>query len=209
MNTEEARRFNAIAKTALTPVNPAVAHQITDICGITEGTAIDIGSGPGHLAIELARLTSCTIYALDISEAMLPIATENIQKAGFSDQIIPVTGNVMEMPFADASADLIVSKGSVFFWKDTAAAFREIQRVLTPGGKAFIGGGFGTEEILSGVKQSMDTIDPTWIDSVRTRLGTETTDRFRDALETAGIQYYEILHNSWQLWIIFGKENTQ
>ncbi|MDE4908575.1 class I SAM-dependent methyltransferase [Methanogenium marinum] len=209
MNTEEARQFNSILKTAFAPVNPAVAHQITENCGITKGTAIDIGSGPGHLAIELARLTSLTIYALDISEAMFPIATENIQKAGLSDRIIPVTGNVMEMPFADASADLIISKGSVFFWEDTATAFQEIQRVLTPGGKAFIGGGFGTEEILSRVKQTMDTIDPIWIVGVRKRLGKETADRFRYALETAGIQDYKIIHDSWQLWIIFGKENAQ
>ena len=209
MNTEEAQRFNHLARTALAPVNPVIARQITDTCGITRGTAIDIGSGPGQLAIELVRITSLTIYTLDIAESMRPIAADNIQKAGFTDRIIPVTGDVARMPCHDASADLIFSKGSVFFWEDPGAAFREIRRVLKPGGKAFIGGGFGSSATSARVKQTMDTIDPTWIDGVRTRLGKETADRFRDALGTAGISDYEIVHDSWQLWVVFGKEDTQ
>ena len=209
MNTEEARRFNALAKTALAPVNPVVARQITERCDITEGTAIDIGSGPGHLAIELAKETSLHIFALDASPAMHTIAAENIRNAGFSDRIIPMTGDVMTMPFDDASADLIVSKGSAFFWEDLRAAFREIQLVLKPGGKAFIGGGFGSATILKEVKETMDTIDPTWIDGVRTRLSREMAERFRDALRVAEIQDYKILHDPWQLWVIFEKEETQ
>ena len=209
MNTEEAQRFNSIAKTALASVNPVVARQITELCGISKGTAIDIGSGPGHLAIELAKHTNLSIFTLDVSVAMQPITSENILNAGFSDRIIPVTGNAMKMPFNDASADLIVSKGSVFFWDDLSATFQEIHRVLKPGGKAFIGGGFGSFATFEEVRQTMDTIDPTWIDGVRKRLGTETADRLRDALETAGIQNYEILQNSWQLWMIFGKEDDQ
>lgn len=208
MNTEDARGFNHLAKTALAPVNPIVARQITDLCGITEGTAIDIGSGPGQLAIEVARLTSLTIYALDISDAMRPIAAENIQKAGFSERIIVQTGDAAAMPFADASADLVFSKGSAFFWEDLTAAFREIRRVLRPGGKAFIGGGFGDAATLSAVKKTMDTIDPTWYNGVRTRLGTETADRFRDALQRAGIPEYEVIHDPWQLWVIFGTEEA-
>lgn len=209
MNTEDALRFNRLAKTALAPVNPIVALQITEICSITEGTAIDIGSGPGLLTIEVAGQTGLHIFALDLSPAMHPSITENIRNAGLSERIIPVTGDVMQMPFTSASADLIFSKGSAFFWEDLNAAFREIRRVLKPGGKAFIGGGFGSEALLAEVKQTMDTIDPTWIDGVRTRLGKETADRFRDALETAGISDYEILHDSWQLWVVFGKEETQ
>lgn len=161
INTEDARRFNSLAKTALAPVNPIVARQITDLCGITEGTAIDIGSGPGQLAIEMARLTSLTIYALDISDAMRPIAADNIQQAGYSERIIVQTGDAAAIPFPDASADLIFSKGSAFFWDDLTTAFREIRRVLRPGGKAFIGGGFGNAATFAAVRETMDTIDPT------------------------------------------------
>lgn len=208
INTEDARRFNSLAKTALAPVNPIVARQITDLCGITEGTAIDIGSGPGQLAIEMARLTSLTIYALDISDAMRPIAADNIQQAGYSERIIVQTGDAAAILFPDASADLIFSKGSAFFWDDLTTAFREIRRVLRPGGKAFIGGGFGNAATFAAVRETMDTIDPTWIDGVRRRLGQETADRFRDALERAGIEDYEILHDPWQLWVLFKTEEA-
>ena len=208
MNTEDAQRFNAIAKTALAPVNPIVARQITDICGITEGIAIDIGSGPGHLAIEVAGRTGLRIFALDLSPAMHPIITENIRNAGLSERITPMTGDVTQLPCPDASADLVFSKGSAFFWDDLTAALREIQRVLQPGGKAFIGGGFGNAATLAAVRETMDTIDPTWHDSVKTRLGQETADRFRDALERAGIHDYEILHDPWQLWLCFRAEEA-
>lgn len=209
MNTEDAQRFNHIAKTALAPANPIVARQITELCGITEGTAIDIGSGPGHLAIELARQTSLTIYALDLSPAMHEIAAQNIRNAGLSERIIPITGDVTQIPCPDASADLIISKGSAFFWDDPAAGFREIRRVLRPGGKAFIGGGFGDAATFAAVRETMDTIDPTWIDNVRRRLGQETADQFREALESAGIPDYDILHDPWQLWVIFEGEEDQ
>jgi ubiquinone/menaquinone biosynthesis C-methylase UbiE len=209
MDTQKAQRFNHLAKTALAPANPVIARQIKETCGIISGTAIDVGSGPALLAIELARITSLRIYAMDLSEAMHPIATENILNAGCSDRIFPVTGDAEKMPCPDASADLMVSRGAAFFWEEPAAAFRECRRVLKIGGKAFIGGGFGSESLLAEIKQTMDTIDPTWIDGVRTRLGTEMADRFRDALGKAGIQDYEILHDSWQLWVIFGKEDMQ
>ncbi len=146
---------------------------------------------------------------MDLSGAMHPIATENIRTAGFSDRIFPVTGDAAKMPCPDAFAGLIISKGSAFFWEDPAVAFRECRRVLKTGGKAFIGGGFGSEGLLTEIKQTMDTIDSAWIDGVRTRLGKETADQFRDALGKAGIQDSEILHDSWQLWVIFGKEGTQ
>lgn len=209
MDTQKAQRFNHLSQTVFAPVDLAIARQIKETCGIISGTAIDIGSGPAQLTIELARITSFRIYAMDLSVAMHPIATENIRIAGFSDRIISVTGDAAKMPCPDAFADLIVSKGSAFFWDDPVAAFRECRRVLKTGGKAFIGGGFGSDALLTEVQKAMDTKDPTWIDGVRKRLSTEMADRFRDALEKAGIRDYEILHDSWQLWVIFGKEDTQ
>jgi SAM-dependent methyltransferase len=44
----------------------------------------------------------------------------------------------------DASVDLVVSRGSVFFWDDPAQGIREAHRVLRPGGWAMIGGGLGS-----------------------------------------------------------------
>ena len=40
--------------------------------------------------------------------------------------------------------DFLVSRGSIFFWEEPAKGLKEVQRVLRPGGKAFIGGGAGS-----------------------------------------------------------------
>ncbi|QYZ79647.1 class I SAM-dependent methyltransferase [Methanofollis formosanus] len=200
---KSAEEFNRLARTVFAPVNAAVARQIVQECGVGSGTAVDIGSGPGHLAIELARITDLTIVSLDISPCVRPVAVENIRAAGLSDRITAVTGDAAQIPLSDASVDLAVSKGSVFFWPEPAAAFREIRRVLRRGGEAWIGGGFGSSAILQGVGEQMDRFDPTWIDGVRERLGDRTAERFREELNDAGIEEYTILHDPWQLWIRF------
>ncbi|MBP2146424.1 ubiquinone/menaquinone biosynthesis C-methylase UbiE [Methanofollis sp. W23] len=200
---KSAEQFNRLACTVFAPVNTAVAHQIVQECGVNRGTAVDIGGGPGHLAIELARITDLTIISLDISACIRQVAAENIRAAGLSDRITAVTGDAAQMPLPDASVDLAVSKGSVFFWPEPAAAFREIRRVLRPGGVAWIGGGFGSSVILQGVGEQMDRFDPTWIDGVRERLGDRTAERFREELKKAGIEEYTLLHDPWQLWIRF------
>jgi SAM-dependent methyltransferase len=48
------------------------------------------------------------------------------------------------MPFPDNSVDLVVSRGSIFFWNDPVQGLKEVYRVLRPGGKAYIGGGAGS-----------------------------------------------------------------
>jgi len=206
MDSRSAREFNRIAKTAFAPVNPAVARQIVDLCGITEGRAVEIGSGPAHLAIELAKITDLEISCLDISADMRLIADENLRSAGLAERIMPLTGDVVSMPFADGVADLIISKGSVFFWRDLVSAFTEIMRVLRPGGQACVGGGFGSQALLDGMKTQMDGFDPDWITGVRRRLGNENVQRIRTELEMAGIMDFRIIHDPWQFWILIKRK---
>lgn len=203
MDQAAAERFNRLSQTVFAPVNTAVARQIVETCGITRGTAVDLGSGPAHLAIELAQITDLTFFALDISACMRSVAAENIRTASLSNRVTPLTGDAAQIPLADGSTDLVVSKGSVFFWPEPAAAFREIRRVLRPCGEAWIGGGFGSAALLEEVREQMDQIDPAWISGVRERLSDRTVERLRAELETTGIEEYTILHEPWHLWIRF------
>lgn len=124
------------------PVYPALAQQIVDDYGITEGVCIDMGGGCGSLAIALARITNLRIYVLDIDPAAVRLCGILVDEAGLRGRVIPVEGDAQNMLFRDGFADLIVSRGSVFFWPDQLAGLREAYRVLKPGGVAYIGGGF-------------------------------------------------------------------
>ena len=209
MNNNKAQSFNRIATTILAPVNPVIARQIVECTGITEGRDLDLGSGPAHFAIELARITDLTIHAVDISEAMLSIAAKNIRAAGLEEQVLPVHGKVEDLPFSDGYADLIMSKGSVFFWDDLPRAYSEIYRVLGEGGTAWIGGGFGSPKLFDEVQVRMHDYDPEWINGVRERLGDATVQRCKKALKAADIRHSHIIHDPWQLWIVFEKEENE
>lgn len=122
-------------------IYPLLARQIFDDYRITTGICLDVGSGTGRLGIELAKLTSLKVYLLDISARTITDASKNICARGASSTVSAVQGSVHRLPFANNSVNLIVSRGSIFFWKDKSQGLREVYRILKPGGIAFIGGG--------------------------------------------------------------------
>jgi SAM-dependent methyltransferase len=139
----DAEGFDRIAREVFAPIYPHLARQMKDDYGIASGVAVDAGSGPGYWAIELGKITELKVFALDIDPKAVEVAGRNIREAGLEGRVEAVVGDVQRLPFDDASVDLVVSRGSYLFWPDKAKAFREIRRVLKPGGVAFIGGGLG------------------------------------------------------------------
>ena len=138
-----AESFDIIARKLFVNVYRLLARQIYGDYGINRGVCIDVGSGPCYLSIELARITDLRFFALDISPEVMPIAIRNVVDSRLLSRFSFVIGDVQNMPFKDNFADLIVSRGSFLFWDDVGQGFREIYRVLKPGGVAFVGGGMG------------------------------------------------------------------
>jgi ubiquinone/menaquinone biosynthesis C-methylase UbiE len=136
-------RFDRLARTAFLEVYPSLAEQILSDYRIHDGVCYDIGCGPGYLAIEIAKRSNLKVIGVDIDEEAVQIARKNVSLEQMTDRVTIEPGDVHRLHFADESADLIVSRGSFVFWENTAMAFREIYRVLKPGGVAFIGGGMG------------------------------------------------------------------
>lgn len=151
------QEFDKVAKLAFAPIYPHLARCIKKKFGISEGVCVDVGSGPGSLAIAMARITNLRVYSLDIQEGMTEVALRNIAEAGLSSRIRAVTADVCKMPFEDDSVDLVISRGSFWFWKDRGRAFQEIYRILKPGGVAYVGGGFGSTRIKNGVIKAFST----------------------------------------------------
>ncbi len=98
------------------------------------GAAADIGCGPGDLVIELARLApGLHVTGVDLSEEMLSQGKERAAWAGVRGRVKFRQGAADQIPFADASLDLVVSTLSLHHWSDPVAALSEISRVLRPG----------------------------------------------------------------------------
>lgn len=200
-----ANKMNAIAKGPFAPIYPVIAGQIRDICGITCGSCIDIGCGPAHLSMAVAKVSELAIDAVDTSPDMLLLARENIGDAGLSERIRLVNGDVHVLPYEDSSIDLIISRGSLFFWNDLDKAFSEIYRVLGVNGRTFIGGGFGTPALKESIFHQMRSIDTDWEKNAEERLKLQQSDVIPKALDAAGVTAYDIRRDLAGFWIVMRK----
>ena len=81
---------------------------------------------------------------------------ERAKDAGFRGRVSAMQADAQALPFDDAFAEVVVSRGSYPFWKDKHKAFSEIYRVLKPGGVAFIGRGFSENLPLKVAREVRD-----------------------------------------------------
>ncbi len=104
------------------------------------GTILEIGPGPGYIAVEIAKLIPhAEVIGLDVSHTMVGIATANARKAGVAERVSFRLGNAAQMPFGPESFDFVVSNGSLHHWKEPIRIFDEVYRVLKNGGETLIG----------------------------------------------------------------------
>ncbi|WP_054848432.1 methyltransferase domain-containing protein [Methanoculleus chikugoensis] len=185
---KSAEGFARVAREVFAPIYPpVVAEQALAWSGIRDGIALDLGSGPGLLSVALAEKSNLSVVALDADPAMSRIARTTA--AGSAGRVIPVTGDVHCMPIRDNTVSLIVSRGSIYFWEDRPRAFLEIERVLRPGGVAYVGGSFGTPELRETIFNEMRRRNPNWDSDVARRSGQATPETLRKELAESGVAH--------------------
>lgn len=197
--TKSAEGFARIAREVFAPVYPVIAEQVLAWSGIQSGLALDLGSGPGFFAAALVEKSELSVIALDTDPAMARIAQKTA--ADYRDRMIPVVGDVHCMPIRDGVASLIASRGSIYFWEDRPQAFREIERVLRPGGAAFVGGSFGTAALRNDIFREMRLRNPDWDRDVARRSGGATPDLLRRELVASGVAHSRVREEEAGLWV--------
>lgn len=118
---------------------PLYARTVADIAraDLPDGARVlDVGTGPGRVPLELARrCPGLVIEGLDLSTEMIDHAR---RAAGSDSPVRFAVGDVGDLPYEDASFDLIVSTMSQHHWADPGAGMRELRRVLRPGCQVWI-----------------------------------------------------------------------
>lgn len=97
--------------------------------------ALDVGTGTGDLAIELARADARSVVAVDFVEEMLPVARRKVGDAGVASRIQLLNGDALRLPFADATFDCVVNGFVLRNVADLRVGLAEMARVLKPGGR--------------------------------------------------------------------------
>jgi SAM-dependent methyltransferase len=149
---------------------------------IHEGdTVLDIGSGSGTDALIAAMLTGPTgiVYGLDMTRAMREKLERNVAAMKIGHLRV-IEGNAERIPLPDASIDVVTSNGVLNLVPDKPAAFREIARVLKPGGRIQI-----ADIALRVPVSEQSRADPRlWAECV---VGAITEDDYVALLQAAGL----------------------
>ena len=131
--------YEMIARSAVRDFHKKVASEITS--RLRTGKVLDIGTGPGHLLLEITRQNpDLDLVGCDLSNKMLKIAKKvTSQEKGTEPSKISLTkGDVQNLPFADGEFDQVVSTLSMHHWNDPIQGIRECARVTAPGGSCWI-----------------------------------------------------------------------
>ncbi len=204
-----ARQFNEIAKNIFAPIYPVLAQILLDKSPAKKGVCLDLGSGPGHLAMAIAKISSFTTFSLDLSFSALKLALDNFKESGLESRIIPVQSDVHTLPFHDSSIDFVMSRGSIFFWEDPVKVFNEVHRILKPGCISCIGGGFGTPELKAAIMEKMEQKTGDFKENSGRRMDPENLEKLHSALTASSAIIHSFEMDDTNLWFIIEKEYNE
>jgi ubiquinone/menaquinone biosynthesis C-methylase UbiE len=107
--------------------------------GARDGARVlDVGCGPGHAAIRLARETpTAAVVGVDFSGNQIA-ASRRLLAAKALANCRFLEADAMALPFEDGSFDVVMSLASLKHWPDKERGLREIRRVLTGDGYAVV-----------------------------------------------------------------------
>lgn len=107
--------------------------------GVMQGYGLDLGTGPGTVAVEIARQRpGLRMIGLDLAAHMVVKARRQAARAGLDGRGIWPQADGHFLPFPDNSFDLVVSSFALHHWDDPHRILDEMGRVLRSGGRYYI-----------------------------------------------------------------------
>jgi ubiquinone/menaquinone biosynthesis C-methylase UbiE len=162
-------------------------------------TILDVGCGGGRTISKLAAMASSgKVHGIDYSEDSVTAAHRNNTRWIDIGRVSIREGSVSQLAFADNTFDLVTAIETHLFWPDLPSDFREIHRVLRPGGTLLI-----VAEIYKGGKHLEGVRKKIFEKHLAANMNLLTPDEHRALFTNAGFfdaQIFEELDKGW----IFG-----
>jgi ubiquinone/menaquinone biosynthesis C-methylase UbiE len=106
--------------------------------GIRGGVVLDVGTGPGRIALLLAEADpECRVVGLDMAWHMIRLARELAAAQGVADRVVFEQGDAKRLPFEDGRFDVVMSNSIIHHIPEPGFVVAEMKRVLKPGGLLF------------------------------------------------------------------------
>lgn len=112
---------------AVRELQPRPAARVLDLCG-----------GTGDLSLEVTRHDPELVVCCDFSHAMLARAAPKFRRRGVGQRCGLIQADALQLPFPDGCFDGVIVGFGVRNLVDMPAGFREMQRVLRPGGRLVV-----------------------------------------------------------------------
>lgn len=114
----------------------AASAELTTAAGITAADRVlDIGCGIGGPARRLSAATGCRVLGVDLTAAFCATARRLTRATGLADQVTFACADALRLPLADAAVPVVWTQHAAMNIADKPALYREIARVLPPGGR--------------------------------------------------------------------------
>lgn len=104
----------------------------------SDDVILDVGCG-GGINIKRMAQDAKKVYGIDYSIESVNLSKEVNEKLIDEGKVEIMKGNVKDLPFEDNTFDIVTAFETVYFWPDIEKCFKEVKRVLKPGGIFLIG----------------------------------------------------------------------
>jgi len=143
---------------------------------------VDLGSGSGMDAFLAAQQAGPDgdVVGVDMTDAQLAKARRLAERDGHATVRFE-KGYIEDAPIADASVDVVISNGVINLCDDKAAVFREIARMLKPGGRMAISDIVTERQLTEAIVCDVNL----WASCIG---GAMQQDDYRRAIEAAGLE---------------------
>lgn len=166
-----------------------VGHHLT-LAALQPGDrVVDLGSGSGMDAFLAARQVGGDghVIGIDMTDAQLTKACRLAERDGFTNARFE-KGYIEQVPVPDGSASAVISNGVINLCNEKAAVFREIARILEPGGRMAISDIVTERQLSEAIVCDVNL----WASCIG---GAMQQDDYRAAIEAAGLSIETVQEN--------------